>query len=115
MPNEPSGADAVEPWLLLASAIVEAEAARRCELLTAQAELDAELIRLYARRESHGIIAAARASVDPSAPATPVADAEAGLEAVGEAVLRGVEALDAHLQRLHTFHSGSTATTEPPA
>jgi hypothetical protein len=39
---------------------IEVEAARRCELLTAQAELDAELIRLHARREAHAIIAAAR-------------------------------------------------------
>ena len=40
---------------------LELEAARRCELLTAQAELDAELIRLHARREAHAIISAARA------------------------------------------------------
>jgi hypothetical protein len=39
---------------------IEVEAARRCELLTAQAELDAELIRLHARREAHAIIAAAQ-------------------------------------------------------
>lgn len=39
---------------------VELEAARRCELVTAQAELDAELIRLHARREAHAIITAAR-------------------------------------------------------
>lgn len=39
---------------------IEGEAARRCELLTAQAELDAELIRLHARREAHAIITAAR-------------------------------------------------------
>lgn len=39
---------------------IELEAARRCELLTAQAELDAELIRLHARREAHAIISAAR-------------------------------------------------------
>ncbi len=39
---------------------IESEAARRCELLTAQAELDAELIRLHARREAHAIITAAR-------------------------------------------------------
>lgn len=40
---------------------LELETARRCELLTAQAELDAELIRLHARREAHAIISAARA------------------------------------------------------
>lgn len=39
---------------------LELETARRCELLTAQAELDAELIRLHARREAHAIISAAR-------------------------------------------------------
>ncbi|WP_345455789.1 hypothetical protein [Nocardioides marinquilinus] len=39
---------------------LELEAARRCELATAQAELDAELIRLHARREAHAVIAAAR-------------------------------------------------------
>lgn len=41
-------------------AALESEALRRCELLTAQAELDAELIRLHARREAHAIITAAR-------------------------------------------------------
>lgn len=39
---------------------IEVESALRCEMLTAQAELDAELIRLHARREAHAIIAAAR-------------------------------------------------------
>ncbi|WP_323792949.1 hypothetical protein, partial [Nocardioides sp.] len=39
---------------------IELESGRRSELLTAQAELDAELIRLHARREAHAIIAAAR-------------------------------------------------------
>ena len=38
---------------------VEQEAARRLELLIAQAELDAELIRLHARREAHAILSAA--------------------------------------------------------
>jgi hypothetical protein len=42
---------------------LELETARRCELLTAQAELDAELIRLHARREAHAIISAARLRV----------------------------------------------------
>lgn len=40
---------------------IETETARRCELVTAQAELDAELIRLHARREAHTILTAARA------------------------------------------------------
>lgn len=96
-------------------AAMEAEAARRCELLTAQAELDAELIRLYARRESHALLAAARAKLDSQEPNAPIGDAEAGLEAVGEAVLRGVEALDAHLQRLHTFHSDGTVIPDGEA
>ena len=39
---------------------IESETARRCELVTAQAELDAELIRLHARREAHTILADAR-------------------------------------------------------
>lgn len=39
---------------------IEVESALRCEMLTAQAELDAELIRLHARREAHAIIAASR-------------------------------------------------------
>lgn len=101
-------------------AAMEQEAARRCELLTAQAELDAELIRLYARRESHAILAAARATIAPasqseseSESAERNAEAEAGLEAVGEAVLRGVEALDQHLQRLHTAQG--RPSTESPA
>jgi hypothetical protein len=42
-------------------AALEDEAARRIELVTAQAELDAELIRLQARREAHGIVATAEA------------------------------------------------------
>ncbi len=40
-------------------AAVEEEVARRCELITAQAELDAERIRLEARREARSILAAA--------------------------------------------------------
>ncbi|ANH37165.1 hypothetical protein I601_0715 [Nocardioides dokdonensis FR1436] len=40
-------------------AAVEEEVARRCELITAQAELDAERIRLEARREAQSILAAA--------------------------------------------------------
>ncbi len=42
---------------------IEQEAARRWEMLTAEAELDAELIRLNARREAHAIVAAARQHV----------------------------------------------------
>ena len=38
---------------------VESEAAHRSELVIAQAELDAELIRLQARRTAHGILAEA--------------------------------------------------------
>ncbi|MDO9456314.1 hypothetical protein [Nocardioides sp.] len=39
---------------------LELETARRCELLTSQADLDAELIRLHARRDAHAIVFAAR-------------------------------------------------------
>ena len=39
---------------------MQTEATRRYELVTAQAELDAELIRLQSRREAHAIITAAR-------------------------------------------------------
>lgn len=39
---------------------MELEATRRYELVTAQAELDAELIRLQSRREAHAIVTAAR-------------------------------------------------------
>ncbi len=46
---------------------LELEAARRCELLTARAELDAELIRLNARREAHTILAASQLRVEPQA------------------------------------------------
>lgn len=65
-------------------AAVEEEVARRCELITAQAELDAELIRLQARREAHSIVAAARARTG----GTPVGDEGARLAAVADVVAR---------------------------
>ncbi|MEN8704938.1 MAG: hypothetical protein ABF306_02265 [Nocardioides marinisabuli] len=65
-------------------AAVEEEVARRCELITAQAELDAELIRLQARREAHAIVAAARARTD----GTPVGDEGARLAAIADVVAR---------------------------
>ena len=39
--------------------VLQDEAARRCELTIAQAELDAQLIRLEARRDAHAIVAGA--------------------------------------------------------
>ncbi|NYD56473.1 hypothetical protein BKA08_000711 [Nocardioides marinisabuli] len=65
-------------------AAVEEEVARRCELITAQAELDAELIRLQARREAHAIVAAARARTD----GTPPGDEGARLAAIADVVAR---------------------------
>ncbi len=53
--------DAAREATLAHLAAVEEEVARRCELVTARAELDAELIRLQARREAHAIVVAARA------------------------------------------------------
>ncbi len=48
---------------------IESETARRCELVTARAELDAELIRLQARREAHGVLSAAGAHTGDVHPA----------------------------------------------
>ncbi|WP_134767009.1 hypothetical protein [Nocardioides sp. 1609] len=51
----------------------ELATARRLEVITAQAELDAHLIRLHARQEAHAIVAAARdgepPALDPEEPA----------------------------------------------
>lgn len=69
---------------------IELEAARRCELLTAQAELDAELIRLNARREAHAIVSAARARVgDHRSP-----EETGQLNAIGETFSRFAEAIE---------------------
>lgn len=72
-------------------AAVEAEAARRCELLTAQAELDAELIRLYARRESHAIMVEAQVRTGVQ-----VDDVDGErLDGIGDAALRFAETFEA--------------------
>lgn len=70
---------------------VELEAARRCELLTAQAELDAELIRLNARREAHAIISAARTRSGES-PAPVESDHQ--LSEIGETFSRFAETIE---------------------
>jgi hypothetical protein len=54
---------------------LEAEAARRTDLLLAQAELDAELIRLNARREAHRIAMAGLERVRAELPAGVAIDA----------------------------------------
>jgi len=69
---------------------VELEAARRCELLTAQAELDAELIRLHARREAHAIISAARMRAGEDL--TPVETDQ--LSEIGETFSRFAESIE---------------------
>ncbi|WP_341229495.1 hypothetical protein [Nocardioides salarius] len=65
-------------------AAVEEEVARRCELITAQAELDAELLRLQARREAHSIVTAARARTGRAEPD----DEGARLAAIADVVAR---------------------------
>lgn len=70
---------------------IELEAARRCELLTAQAELDAELIRINARREAHAVISAAQLQV--GAHLSPVESDQ--LIAIGETFSRFAESIEA--------------------
>ena len=85
---------------------LEAEAARRYELLTAQAELDAELIRLHARREAYAIITAARMRsgelTEPSAESR-------RLDEVGESLAGFAEAFERQVDE-HGDHD-ATATT----
>ena len=73
---------------------LEAEAARRCELLTAQAELDAELIRLHARREAYAIITAARMRSGEEGSASEQARE---LDEVGESFARFTEAFEGRI------------------
>ena len=73
---------------------LEAEAARRYELLTAQAELDAELIRLHARREAYAIITAARMR---SGELTEASEESRRLDEVGESFARFTEAFQGPL------------------
>ncbi len=79
---------------------IELDAARRCELLTAQAELDAELIRLHARREAHAIVSAARTRTDEVI--SPVVADQ--LRDIGETFSRFAETVERDLS------SGPTAT-----
>lgn len=71
----------------------EIEAALRCEMLTAQAELDAELIRLHARREAHAIIAAARQRAGLPQPVY-AEHQRRRLDQLGEAAMRLAEELE---------------------
>ena len=74
---------------------IENEAARRLELLTAQAELDAELIRLHARREAHAIVTAARTRTGSRTAKTP---AERRLADVGGTFSRFAETLESSIE-----------------
>lgn len=74
---------------------IENEAARRLELLTAQAELDAELIRLHARREAHAIVTAARSRTGTRTVKTP---AERRLADVGGTFSRFAETLESSIE-----------------
>lgn len=74
---------------------IENEAARRLELLTAQAELDAELIRLHARREAHAIVTAARTRTGTRTVKTP---AERRLADVGGTFSRFAETLESSIE-----------------
>ncbi len=70
---------------------IEVESARRNELLTAQAELDAELIRLSARREAHSIVTAARVRAGGEAT---VSAEEHQLDELTESLSRFAEVMD---------------------
>ncbi len=71
---------------------LEAEATRRYELLLAQAELDAELIRLHGRREAHRIIATARARTGDGR--RQIAGDSARLQEIGETFTRFAETIE---------------------
>lgn len=79
---------------------LEAEATRRYELLLAQAELDAELIRLNGRREAHRIIATARARTGSERGDARVESSR--LQEIGETFTRFAETIE------------SAAATPPP-
>jgi hypothetical protein len=70
---------------------VQVEGARRAELATAQAELDAELIRLNARREAHSLITAARRRAGQPVAADP---AETELDEIAESLTRFADVVD---------------------
>ncbi|WP_170285905.1 hypothetical protein [Nocardioides rubriscoriae] len=71
---------------------LELETARRCELLTSQADLDAELIRLHARREAHALVFAARARTGQAGPDLQQQGDE--LHEIGETLSRFAEAVE---------------------
>lgn len=70
---------------------VQVEGARRAELATAQAELDAELIRLNARREAHALITAARRRAGQPVAVDP---AETELDEIAESLTRFADVVD---------------------
>jgi hypothetical protein len=79
---------------------MELEATRRYELVTAQAELDAELIRLQSRREAHAIVTAARTRAGELDDLDDDPDDEGHrLSAFSDAVSRIADATDASLNR----------------
>ena len=71
---------------------LETEATRRYELLLAQAELDAELIRLNGRREAHRIIATARARTGTEQRGS--AGESSRLQEIGETFTRFAETIE---------------------
>ena len=87
---------------------MELEATRRYELVTAQAELDAELIRLQSRREAHAIISAARMRAgelddlddDPD-------DHGHHLAVLSDAISRVADTTESSLTRSRTRETGS--------
>ncbi|MGZ6746228.1 MAG: hypothetical protein ACXVD0_10020, partial [Nocardioides sp.] len=82
---------------------IEAETTRRCELLVAQAELDAELIRLHARREAHAIITAARLRAGERE----LGDEGRRLAEAGDALNRVSDATESALEPPRRWRAGS--------
>ncbi len=76
---------------------MELEATRRYELVTAQAELDAELIRLQSRREAHAIVTAARMRTGEFDDETDPDDEGHRLAVFTDAVSRVADATDSAL------------------
>jgi hypothetical protein len=78
---------------------MELEATRRYELVTAQAELDAELIRLQSRREAHAIVTAARLRAGEIDDDEDPDDTGHRLSVLSGAVSRVADATDSSLNR----------------
>jgi hypothetical protein len=75
---------------------IEAEAERRTDLLLAQAELDAELIRLNARREAHRIAMEGAGAGAPTAPASAAHEADRRtLDELTDSLARFADEVDA--------------------